>query len=52
MINPRLAHAGGFIIDKATTEKLIVITGGHYDGFGHYWVPTEILAGNQWLEGK
>jgi hypothetical protein len=51
LINPRSAHAGGFIIDKATTEKLIVITGGHDVNWVN-WVPTEILAGNQWLEGK
>ena len=54
MIQARTNFSAGIVIDKATEEKLVVVTGG-VDNVGNGFIflnSTEILIGSHWTLGK
>ena len=50
LMQERMLHAAGVVIDEVTTEKLVIVTGGDYHGIR--LDSTEILINNQWNQGK
>ena len=51
MIQARKYSSSGIVIDEATEEKLVVVTGG-VGNDAIYLNSTEILIGNQWSLGE
>ena len=50
LMQARLAHAAGIVLDETTIEKIVIVTGGDYNGI--YLDSTEMLINNQWNQGK
>ena len=50
LLQARWDHAAGIVTDEATTEKLVIVTGGDY--YGIRLDSTEMLFHNQWNQGK
>ena len=50
MMQAREDHAAGIVTDQVTTEKLAIVTGGHYSGI--MLDSTEMLINQQWNQGK
>ena len=50
LMQARMAHAAGVVTDEVTTEKLVIVTGGEYNGIR--LDSTEMLFNNEWKQGK
>ena len=50
MISNRFDFAAGIATDEVTMEKLVIVTGGRT--FYSRLSSTEVLLGNQWLQGE
>ena len=50
LIHARRSHAAGVVTDEITTEKLVIVTGGIYNGIR--LDSTEMLFNNEWNQGK
>ena len=46
----RQEHANGIIVDQVTKEKLVIVTGGDFNGIT--LDSTEILFNSQWNQGN
>ena len=49
LIEARVGHASGVVIDEITNENFVVVTGGKQN---YTLNSTEILQGNEWIVGK
>ena len=49
LMQGRRDHAAGIVTDEVTTEKLVIVTGGEYNGI--YLDSTEMLINQQWNQG-
>ena len=50
LMQARFQHAAGIVTDQVTYEKLVIVTGGSYNGI--ILDSTEMLINNQWNQGK
>ena len=50
LMQARVTHAAGLVIDETTYDEYVVVTGGEYNGIR--LDSTEILIDNQWNLGK
>ena len=50
LMQARIAHAAGVVIDEVTNEKFVTVTGGEYNGID--LDSTEMLLNNQWTQGE
>ena len=50
LMQARINHAAGVVTDEVTTEKLVIVTGGDFNGV--LLDSSEILFNNQWNQGK
>ena len=50
LMQARRVHAAGIVTDEMTTEKLVIVTGGEYNGI--ILDSTEMLINQQWNQGK
>jgi hypothetical protein len=50
LMQARRMHAAGIVKDEVTTEKLVIVTGGVYNGIR--LDSTEMLINKQWNQGK
>ena len=50
LLQARIGHAAGIVTDQVTTEKIVIVTGGQYNGI--ILDSTELLINKQWNLGK
>ena len=50
LMQARGGHAAGIVTDEMTTEKIVIVTGGDYNGIK--LDSTEMLINQQWIQGK
>ena len=50
LLQARRLHAAGIVTDEVITEKLVIVTGGDFNGIK--LDSTEMLINQQWNQGK
>jgi hypothetical protein len=50
LMQARRAHAAGIVTDEVTTEKIVIVTGGEYNGIK--LDSSEMLINQDWNQGK